>query len=728
MRTLSQTLLAEQKKPSRKPVIKVEVQEYDHPQGAGEVLWSGYSWHRLYDGSEDKTLGHGCCISGDGSLHRIRTEKVEPDVWNIFYSRVQDPGPASDFSQWQYFGIVLGNEVALVACGSEVMMFAFYEDDQTHLPHLMRRESSDNGAIWGAWIYMSDEVANPSTGVALAFNPVGDCAVIYGDSIPHIIFRKRVQGSWQSQHVGPAIESMRNLTMWYEGDWNIVNMDNLYPKDRLRPARIIYGDGYRVPHNEWGTNHKIPLDQVRMDDEYNLVIRDLFRAFQKAGINPCGDGWEVNPIVLSALAGEPLEEGHPSLIKPTDHPFLLSIQRDDYAWLFIHGKDADFSDLDWEKARKFGTYAPYGLALTFDGNYIWATQADEVWRSLYAEWEATPGGSGAGDKFIIASSTLLRIAQSVDPEQQSELEMTLDNSGGEYKSPGSGDLALLKKGSRVNLHIGYRTSSDELSECGRYFVESWDYGRADNRATFTLRCIDAWGLLARYRFNKPIIWNAKNDDYTCYQLIELVMQAVGGTLSYKSRSNVITSSYPLIEVRTAESGAGVLLRLLSLVPDVIFFFGLDAFIVHPQETDDSVYSYGQEHVVLDGQYGSDAPEINRIYIIGRDRDGNPVFGEATDSGDVDLVGERLDFHVQQPVHSQTMATNTAQSVISKMRLTRQWGSITVPPNCGQELWDVIDVTDSLCARSSAKYRVVGTRLTYEQSQAKYLHRLILGGV
>jgi hypothetical protein len=35
----------------------------------------------------------------------------------------------------------------------------------------------------------------------------------------------------------------------------------------------------------------------------------------------------------------------------------------------------------------------------------------------------------------------------------------------------------------------------------------------------------------------------------------------------------------------------VLRRLLNMVPDVIFFFGLDGFIVHPQESDTVVYKY-----------------------------------------------------------------------------------------------------------------------------------------
>ncbi|MCJ7655061.1 MAG: hypothetical protein MUO97_07160, partial [Dehalococcoidia bacterium] len=163
---------------------------------------------------------------------------------------------------------------------------------------------------------------------------------------------------------------------------------------------------------------------------------------------------------------------------------------------------------------------------------------------------------------------------------------------GTYNSPGSGSLAVLTRGARVNLHIGYKTTSgDQLSEAARYFIEGMEYKRDPNTHNFILHCTDAWGLLERYQFNKPVEWNVSSDEFTCYQLIEKVMQAVGGTLGYKSLSSLITSLYPKIEVGAGESAAGVLRQLLNMVPDVIYFFGLDGYIVYPQAGDTVVYKF-----------------------------------------------------------------------------------------------------------------------------------------
>lgn len=131
------------------------------------------------------------------------------------------------------------------------------------------------------------------------------------------------------------------------------------------------------------------------------------------------------------------------------------------------------------------------------------------------------------------------------------------------------------------------------------------------------------------------------------------------------------------------------------------------------------------HVILDGQYAIETPEVNRIYIIGRDRYGNPVWGEARDSAEIGLVGERLDFQQELAIYATANAAEIASSVLVKMRLSETRGIIRIPPNCGQELFDVVQVTDSQANQLGGKFRVVGLRLEYHPRQAVYQHELIL---
>lgn len=103
MRTLSSTLDGEQRKPTRKPAIKVEVQAYGHPQASSGIQWELFGWQRFYAGSETQNY-HGVCLAGDGSLSRIRLSGT-----TIYHSRVASPGPASDYSSWTNVGSTLAN-------------------------------------------------------------------------------------------------------------------------------------------------------------------------------------------------------------------------------------------------------------------------------------------------------------------------------------------------------------------------------------------------------------------------------------------------------------------------------------------------------------------------------------------------------------------------------------------------------------------------------------------
>jgi hypothetical protein len=132
------------------------------------------------------------------------------------------------------------------------------------------------------------------------------------------------------------------------------------------------------------------------------------------------------------------------------------------------------------------------------------------------------------------------------------------------------------------------------------------------------------------------------------------------------------------------------------------------------------------HVILDGQYIAESPDINRAYVIGRDAYGNPIYGEAHDSAESSLVGERLDFTQELAIPTTAQAGDVASAILAKMRLTTKRGVILIPPNCGQELFDVVQLSDSMANQSAVSFRVVGLRFEYNPKQARYYHKLILG--
>ena len=132
------------------------------------------------------------------------------------------------------------------------------------------------------------------------------------------------------------------------------------------------------------------------------------------------------------------------------------------------------------------------------------------------------------------------------------------------------------------------------------------------------------------------------------------------------------------------------------------------------------------HIILDGQYTQGSPGVNRVYIIGKDAEGNPVYGTSLNQAEIDLVGERLDFTQDLSIPTTAKAADVAAAAVAKARLTGARGFIVIPPNCGQELWDVIQVTDKPTAQSQQKYRVIAVSFDYEPLRHRYQHKLILG--
>jgi len=602
MRSISDALLEEQKKPTRKPLVKLEVQAYGHPAQSSSLQWEAFGWQRFYSGSEGKD-SHGVTMPGDGSLIRVRKSSTI-----LYVSRVTSPGQGSDYSSWgaSFGGVPSNAKVAIASQGAEVMVASM------DAANLYRRQSADYGASWGSWTVMAN--ARPcERGVAVAYKSNGDCVIVHASDVndpTSLYLQNRIGGSWSGGlgQRGSYDGEIVDLAVYYDGDWNIIAL--VQEASYISVVRMVYGDGYRQTAGTWSTDVKIGLGRARVDVATQVRLRQfatgwpvgyrLMSMEQRAAWSrqvKSSTYMERYQAVIDALAGETLDVSGPYLLKPPTsctRP-LLSLARQNQPWLFRLKPGTDFYDYNWNKASSIDTSASRGMALAADpsGEYLWATQPNEVWRTQCpGSWSPPTAGSGAGSLITIPVSRIARITEAVDPEQPSELEVELDNSKGTYNSPGSGAIAVLKRGARVNLHLGYKTTSgDQLSEAARYFIEAMEYKRDPNISNFIMHCVDAWGLLQRYQFNKPVEWNSGSDDFTCYQLIEKVMQAVGGTLGYKSRSSLITSLYPRLEVGAGEAASSVLKRLLNLVPDVIYFFGLDGYIVYPQAGDTIVYKF-----------------------------------------------------------------------------------------------------------------------------------------
>ncbi len=122
------------------------------------------------------------------------------------------------------------------------------------------------------------------------------------------------------------------------------------------------------------------------------------------------------------------------------------------------------------------------------------------------------------------------------------------------------------------------------------------------------------------------------------------------------------------------------------------------------------------HWIYQGRYFDMPLKANRVYVVGSDTDGNLVFGSAINSTDITEHGEILMPITEIAIPTVSDANSVASNVLANARFSVNRGEITVPPNCGMEVGDVIQVTDAVANQSTDNYRVAGFKLVYDPTQ------------
>jgi len=583
MRTLSAALSSEQRKASlRIPLVKVEIASFGHPAAvsADALQWSDYNWQRLTLATDSTVVGkHAVAIPADGSVCRVRAGAT------MYYQRVTSPGTGSTWTTWSSWGGGTGSPIGLAASGTEVIAFC---DDGVYLYY---KRSTDSGATFGVWTAMMN--TRPcERGCAAAFKPNGDCAVVHASDFndpTSLYIQRRTAGAW-STGLGQISgdHAISALALYYNGDWNILAL--LLDGSYIRLARGVYGDGGSYTAGTWSGWEYINSYKARVDFSAAMHLRQ-FRTGRPGRSVPTY--YEQVSSVMRQQAADNLGVDDPYITYHASLGAVFSFSKDNKPWFYRLRPGTVFKDNDWSRAWPLDVTATYGLALACDGTYLYAAAPNQVWRSaLPGSWAPPSPGAGAGTDYSIAAADIVTVKETIKPMAPSTLEVTLDNSRCTYNSIGGGAASAagkLKRGAQVTLSIGYRTTSDLYSVAGKYYVERISYARSPGCAQLIIGCTDAWGLLQCYSFSRPVFWNEAGDVTTLYAIIEKVVQAVGGSLSYVSRSADITGTYPRFEVHTGENAAVVLRQLLSLVPDVIYFVGLTGYIVYPQATDSTSY-------------------------------------------------------------------------------------------------------------------------------------------
>jgi len=364
----------------------------------------------------------------------------------------------------------------------------------------------------------------------------------------------------------------------------------------------------------------------------------------------------------------------------------------------------------------FNLVSLYGLAIAHHGDYGWLSAPYGVWRAKLTE-----------DKLDL-SADVLALKEELAPGSGS-LSVELSNDDGNYSAPGEGDISLLDIGCQLNFSPGYVTAQgNEVSSGPAFILDAYEHTSAGGKASLVLNAADGWSLVENWRARHQFRWNKQSEEMSVKEILAFVLGRVGLKLEVKSGSSALTSDYPDFAINPADGGA-VIKKLLSFVPDVIFIEGNTAYVVNPLASDSSDYAYGSVHAVFEGRYRTEADKLNRLQVEGYDpSEDEPIVVDAFAWEEIERLYDRTGRLEDRNIDSVAGAEARGEAYFRGVEMAAVDGAILIPVNCGQQLYDVVDITDSRAGLSAAKKRVTGLTLVYSPKRGDYRQRLLLGGV
>ena len=630
------------------------------------------TYTRLYHGTEPGSR-HALYMPSDGSLVRARLERREE---KLYLQRVVNPGTSSSYSGWTYMNKA-SKEANICLCGHGARVLLIYVKD-TNDREILCRESTDYGATWSAETRIIFPVVDAVLWVAAGISPSGTVALFYGGS-NHVAYAMRNFGNtWQSPRSWPHYEVIRNIkgiSCAYGTDWDLVVCGE-GPGGEAKVWTIVYGNGSEVSPGSWSP----PMELTKAESDSNVSFSD-----------PCLAKADTFRIFFT-------------------EKYTGSGSYKRAFWSYTPSGDS-FLTAQWREPVPFNLSPSYGVALAGDANNLWLSTSSELWRG------------GLGSTLDLTKDVLE--ADVVESSSGGGATLVLRNDDGRYNSVADGSTSPLRKGARVRIFPGYVTSQGaETSPGPSFWIRGLELRSGGGNAQLALHLEDAWSLLEQWRARRQHNWDLGTAPVE--DIVAFILARVGLEVSVINSSDTFKEGRPSFTIHPNSGAAAAVTRLIRTVPDTLFLRGGVPHLKLLSAADTVDYSYGTDHPITRGSYLVQSSRYNRIQAYG---DG--VLHETIDWEQLGQVTDRLLQVYDLNLNTVLKAQERGKSLLALEEASISVGSIETPPNCGLELYDLVDVTDPAAGLAASRRRVVGIRLRYSRGPGRrpaYYHTLTLAGV
>lgn len=671
MRTLSSTLLAAQKAAIGEPVVQVVID--DRHAGAFRPRWETVV-------EDDVPAGpHVIAMAYDGAILRAR---VDPGAGRLHIQRVTDPAEISQWTSWQPLqsNVCPSSQIALAWDGNTIQALFFVAGDQRTI---MVRESSDNGLTWGG----SQTVATLGAGricrsLAATLNAgSGTLYCLYsdedaaaeGDAL--IVSRSRAEsgGAWSSALAWgrPGALVTRGMSVAGVGErLNVVLCINR----SLRLFSVACAELQAWPD---------PVEVIRSDST------DACYAWPSIAFN-----FDQHYYVFFSETN--VRAGYTRL----NHVFTT----------------------DWVDAsmlpRPYALSAAYGACSLVDSAYHYLCTSSSVLRAR--RW-----GQAAGQRLAVGAD-VLRLHMSEGLERPGRVSLELRNDDGRYSAAGTpGACWPLTPAAQVSIRLGYRTGSgEEVSYYRPYWITRLSWRRRPGASTLAIEATDGWGLLDAGRARQSYVWGAG----AVGALLRALLLSAGFAVT-DDGDDAWQTPVARFAINPGASFGDAVRRLLRLAGGYLIFRSdpewedmwpsAVAHLARPATA--GVYAYGAEHPIIAADICRAEQAVSHVLVLGE----GETRAEAIDWATIELCNaDRVALVIDRRLGAGEADARAASELAAWQQATES-GSLVVPPNVGQEVLDIIAITDRTANLSDAERLVAGNDILLDRGRGVFEQRLDL---
>jgi len=534
------------------------------------------------------------------------------------------------------------------------------------------RESTDYGATYAG------EAAVVTAGAAVAqlaaaYKANGDLAVAWVEAAQLRVIR-RLAGVWGAVATSPtAVNSYTGLDIMHDGaDWRLAVTGRENTTNRPTLWMLTFGDGFDYPAGTWSAY------DIQQQAESDASVTYWSPSITHAST------YRATFVEVDSFSGGATRTYRTSLVWPA---------------LF-----AAVGAYSWRTPAPVDYASAYGLSIAAGTDWYVECGPDIVMRA-----------SRDVDALDLSARVLAADVHESDRDLAGYVDF--DNTDAALAGP----PAPLVVGNTIALGWGYKTTAgSERSDMAEAEIARLEYRRTGGVSVLRVHLGSGWSRLRRDRQRTSIYHAAATLTYG--QIIQRAMFRAGLTVAFNSASTRQGAIKPAFQIAPQTPGYDAVRQALSFLADrLILRAGNVAYLIEPLTSDTSDYTFGDQHGIYDSEIALESPPVSEAFAFGA-----ATFGEAIDyAAAAQLLAtraQRRDLTSTTPA----AAAATAAAHLRQLQLDQPGGRLVVPPCCGLEVLDVIDIADNYISPDPVLRRVRALRWRYDVMSGRYDQTIELG--